>query len=221
MPTIFEAFTPRSLGEVGPAKSNKTVNTPVAPSSLPPSKMRPFTAFAVNPDGVRFETQEAEEKVILFLRQHIIVNVPWIVVTIILATAPTIIFPLLFMVLKLPFTIPAGYIIVGTLFWYLATFGYALANFISWFFNIYIVTNERIVDIDFIYLLYKQFSEAELSKIQDISYATGGIFATIFDYGNVTIETAGETPNLTFKKIPHPARVVETIRSLTGKGGSI
>ncbi len=207
MPTIFEA----------PAKSNKTVNTPVAPSSMPPSKMRPFTTFAINPDGVRFETQEAAEDVILFLRQHIIVNVPWIVVTLILASAPTIIFPLLFQLVHLPFAIPAGYLIVGALFWYLATFGYALANFIAWFFNIYIVTNERVVDIDFIYLLYKQFSEAELMKTQDISYATGGMIAMIFGYGNVTIETAGETPNLTFKKIPYPERVVETIRSLTGK----
>jgi len=209
MPTIFEA----------PAKSNKTVNTPVAPSSMPPSKMRPFTAFAVNPDGVRFETQEASEDVILFLRQHIIVNVPWIIVTLILISAPTIIFPILFQLVHLPFAIPAGYLIVGVLFWYVATFGYALANFIAWFFNIYIVTNERVVDINFIYLLYKQFSQAELSKIQDISYATGGIFATVFDYGNVTIETAGEVPNLTFEKVPHPEKVVETIRSLTEKGG--
>ena len=209
MPTIFEA----------PAKSNKTVNTPVAPSSMPRSKMRPFTAFAVNPDGVRFETQEASEDVILFLRQHIIVNVPWIIVTLILISAPTIIFPILFQLVHLPFAIPAGYLIVGVLFWYVATFGYALANFIAWFFNIYIVTNERVVDINFIYLLYKQFSQAELSKIQDISYATGGIFATVFDYGNVTIETAGEVPNLTFEKVPHPEKVVETIRSLTEKGG--
>ncbi len=216
MPVIFQSPVPI---ESEPAKQHIPVNTPVAPSSVPASKMRPLTTFAVNPDGVRFETQEAEEDVILFLRQHIIVNVPWIIVTLILASAPTIIFPFLFQLVHLPFAIPAGYLIVGALFWYLATFGYALANFISWFFNIYIVTDQRVVDIDFIYLLYKQFSEAELSKIQDISYATGGIFATVFDYGNVTIETAGEVPNLTFDKVPHPEKVVETIRSLTEKGG--
>jgi uncharacterized membrane protein YdbT with pleckstrin-like domain len=153
--------------------------------------------------------------VILFLRQHVIVNVPWIVMTILLVIAPTVIFPLLFRALSLTMTFPAPYYIVGTMFWYLATFGFALASFIGWFFNIYIVTNERIVDIDFYYLLYKKFSQAELAKIQDINYTSGGILATLFNYGNVVVETAGEAPNIDFELIPFPEKVVETIRDLT------
>ena len=181
----------------------------------PPTRMRPLTAFAVNPQGLRFETQEEAEVVILFLRQHIIVNVPWILITILLLVAPTVIFPKLFSVLSLNFSLPTGFFLIGTMFWYLATFGFALASFIGWFFNIYIVTNERVVDIDFFYLLYKKFSEAELTKIQDINYTSGGIIATVFNYGNVTIETAGEAPNLVFESIPFPEKVVETIRGLT------
>lgn len=181
----------------------------------PPTVMRPLTAFAVNPQDLRFETQEEQEVVILFLRQHFIVNVPWILITILLLIAPTVIFPKLFSVLSINFSLPTGYFLIGTMFWYLATFGFALASFIGWFFNIYIVTNERVVDIDFLYLLYKKFSEAELTKIQDISYTSGGILAALFNYGNVSIETAGEAPNLLFELIPFPARTVETIRSLT------
>lgn len=177
--------------------------------------MRPLTAFAVNPRGLRFETQEAEESVVLFLRQHVIVNVPWIFITVLLLIAPTLIFPKLFEVLSLNLSLPSGYFLIGTMFWYLATFGFALSSFIGWYFNIYIVTNERIVDIDFYYLLYKNFAEAELTKIQDISYTSGGILAAIFNYGNVTVETAGEAPNLTFDAVPFPERVVEVIRSLT------
>ncbi len=177
--------------------------------------MRPLTAFAVNPTSLRFETQEDAEKVILFLRQHFIVNVPWILITIVLVISPTLIFPRLFHALSLNLTLPASYYVIGTLFWYLATFGFALESFIGWFFNIYIVTNERIVDIDFLYLLYKKFAEAELVKIQDINYTSGGIFATIFNYGNVIVETAGEAPNIEFLAIPFPEKVVETIRELT------
>ncbi len=179
--------------------------------------MGPLTAFALNPERVRFETQEAKETVILFLRQHFIVNVPWILFTVFLLISPTVIFPAVLSALRVSFTVPTGYIVVGTLFWYLATFGFALASFIGWFFNIYIVTDDRIVDIDFFYLLYKQFSEADLTKIQDISYTSGGIFATIFNYGNVTVETAGEAPNLEFTSVPSPEKVVSTIRSLTEK----
>lgn len=174
--------------------------------------MKPLASFALVPDNVRFETQEAEEVVELFLRQHPVVNIPWILVTFILVTVPVIVFPMLLRIS--PMEVPGRYLLVGTAFWYLATFGYALTNFIYWFFNIYIVTNERLVDIDFLYLLYKRFSQAELAKVQDLSYTSGGILAAIFDYGNVSVETAGEAPNLDFEKIPHPEKVVETIRAL-------
>ena len=216
MPTIFVSpptrITPKTT-------VNKVSKKAFIATDEPPTPMQPLTAFAVNPQGLRFETQEAEEVVILFLRQHFIVNVPWIVITILLVVAPTVIFPRLFSVLSLNFSLPSGYFFIGTVFWYLATFGFALSSFIGWFFNIYIVTNERVVDIDFYYLLYKKFSEAELAKIQDIRYTSGGVLAAIFNYGNVTIETAGEAPNLVFELIPFPEKVVETIRALTEKQG--
>ena len=177
--------------------------------------MNLLTSFAINPKNLRFETQEETEKVILFLRQHVIVNVPWILITVLLLIAPTVIFPLLFRALSLNFSFPASYYVVGTIFWYLATFGFTLASFVRWFFNIYIVTNERIVDIDFYYLLYKKFAQAELTRIQDIQYTSGGILAAMFNYGNVLVQTAGESPNIDFELIPFPEKVVETIRELT------
>jgi uncharacterized membrane protein YdbT with pleckstrin-like domain len=179
--------------------------------------MAPLASYAFQPGGVRFETQEPEEVVEVFLRQHPIVNVPWVVLAAILVAVPTSIIPLVLRNINLMVNIPPGYITVGLVFWYLATFGFILTNFIHWFFNIYIVTNERIVDIDFYYLLYKHFSEAELSKIQDISYTASGILSTVFNYGNITIQTASEIPTLEFEKVPYPEKVVETIRSLTEK----
>lgn len=210
MPTLFESPPKKTVF----AKPDKPVNVGMKKPEKFPNKMRPLTSFAVNPDGVRFETQEPQEKVILFLRQHLIVNIPWVLFTIILLLAPTILVPFAYQFLPNDFVSHPSYVLVGTAFWYVATFGFALASFIHWFFNIYIVTSERIVDIDFIHLLYKRFSQAELTKIQDISYSAGGIVATVFNFGNVVIETAGEAPSLEFFAVPHPDRVVETIRTL-------
>lgn len=179
--------------------------------------MAPLASFAYMPGGVRFETQEPEEVVELFLRQHPIVNVPWLILAAVLVALPTSVIPLIFRHIHIPVDIPLGYITVGLVFWYLATFGFILTNFIHWFFNIYIVTNERIVDIDFYYLLYKHFSQAELSKIQDISFTASGVLSTVFNYGDVTIQTASELPTLDFEKVPYPEKVVETIRGLTEK----
>ena len=177
--------------------------------------MGPLACFALNPSGVRFETQDENEVVELFLRQHFIVNVPWLFTTLFLLFVPAVFAPLLFQSLGVFSSIPFGYGIVGAAFWYTAVFGFVLAKFLGWFFNIYIVTNERVVDIDFYNLLYKKFSQAELDKIQDTSFESGGIVATFFNYGNVSVQTAGESPNLEFDKVPYPERVVETIRRLT------
>lgn len=178
--------------------------------------MRPLTSFAVSPDGVRFETQEADEEVVLFLRQHSIFLLPSLILVVILIIAPTVIFPFLLRLI-LPVTLPSGYIVVGIVFWYVMTLGVALVSFLRWFFNIYIVTNERIIDIDFIHLLYKEFSEARLAEIQDITYKRAGILASLFDYGNVSIQTAGTLPNIEFLAVPKPSQVVEIISALSEK----
>jgi uncharacterized membrane protein YdbT with pleckstrin-like domain len=195
--------------------STTTSTTPPSVKTVKRVHMRPLAAYAEHPLDVRFETQEEKETVELFLRQHPIVNVTWIILVGIMIFSPTILFPIILS--QFPNVFPARYVLVFTLFWYIATFGFTLTNLLRWFFNIYIVTNERVVDIDFKYLLYKHFSEAELSKIQDISFTTSGIMATIFNYGNVLVETAGEQPDIEFEMIPHPQKVVETIRSLADK----
>lgn len=205
MPTIFE----------GPTKKTRKTMATLTTSSRH-DHMGPLTVFAVNPDGIRFETQEAEETVVLFLRQHLIVFFVPIVILVLLILGPTLLIPLI-PALNLPVSLPSSYILIGTLFWYLATFGFALVSFLRWFFNIYIVTNERVVDIDFKYLLYKEFSEARIEKIQDLTYRSGGIIAAFFNYGDVLVETAGEVPNIEFDKVPRPEKVVQTISELMGK----
>ena len=52
-------------------------------------------------------------------------------------------------------------------------------------FNVYIVTDERIIDIDFYNLIYKEVSDANIDKIQDVTYKMGGVVRTLFNYGDV------------------------------------
>jgi len=170
-----------------------------------------FTSFATWPPNLRFEHQEKNETVILFLRQHLITLVPMVVLGVIFVFAPMVIFPLFLKMLSTTSKMPVGYVIVGAIFWYVAVFGMLLAKFLYWFFNIFIVTNERIIDIDFINLLYKDVAEAQLSRVQDISYNQKGIFGTMFNYGNVVIQTAGELPNFSFEIVPKPSEVVDII----------
>lgn len=211
MPTLFERATQKPL----PKKRASRAGMPhIRP-------LRAFTTYAMHPQNVRFETQETEEEVILFLRQHLILLVPWLILGILMSLVPPVLFPLIAHFIKTPVTLPAGYIIIITLFWYIAVFGFMLTKFLRWYFNVFIVTDERIIDIDFVNLLYKEFSEAKITKVQDISYHTQGLFATFLDYGDVVIQTAGEMPNFIFECVPKPSTVVDVISDVVKKGNGI
>ena len=174
-----------------------------------------LSSFVVRPRGVRFETQEHTEEVVLLLRRHFITNVPWIIGVIILIFAPFIAVPILTTLLENTLSfISSAWMGILTLFWYLVTLGFLLFNFLDWYFNVYIITDRRIVDVDLIALLYKEISSAELDKIEDVTYRQGGAWLTFFNYGDVLIQTAGTHPNFEFSAVANPNKVISVITQL-------
>jgi len=168
-----------------------------------------FTPFATFPTKIHFQTQADEEQVVLFMRQHLIVNLPWVIVAIFLFTLPSVFsfFP--------PFAmLPSSYQFVITLGWYTFAFGYSLAKLMGWFFNIYIVTDERIVDVDFKNIFFRKISTAKIDEIQDINVQSSGAFETFFGYGSVFIQTAAEVPEFEFIAISYPDRVGKILNQM-------
>ncbi|MEK7472488.1 MAG: PH domain-containing protein [Patescibacteria group bacterium] len=176
---------------------------------LPLQEKYPLSSFLMWPNGVNFETRESEEKIILFLRKHLVTNIPWIITTIIMLLTP--IFILNTTVLD---STPSNFRFIFILIWYLITTAYFLESFLTWFFNVYIVTDERIIDIDFYNLIYKEVSDANIDKIQDVTYKMGGVVRTLFNYGDVLIQTASEVPNFDFLAVPHPDKIVKVLQDL-------
>ena len=168
-----------------------------------------LTSFSTFPEKIRFETQEDEEAVILFLRQHPVVMVPAAIMVIFLLSIPSIFifFP--------PFAaLPVTYQWVLTCGWFLFVAGYALSKFMAWFYNIYIVTDERVVDVDFVNILYRKISVAKIDEIQDVNITASGAFETFFGYGDVFIQTAAEVSEFDFLAVPKPDQVGKILNQL-------
>ncbi len=91
---------------------------------------------------------------------------------------------------------------------------YGAREFVLWYFNVFVITNQRIVDIDQRGFFDRIVSEAPFEKIQDISYRIKGIFQTLFHYGNIQIQTAGTALRLELKNIYQPEKVQELITYL-------
>ena len=78
---------------------------------------------------------------------------------------------------------------------------------IDWRNDLYIITDDRVIDIEKVPLLYEHRREAGLDKIQDVRYLQEGFIATRLDFGNVRLETAGGIGEFTFDSVPHPREV--------------
>jgi len=89
-----------------------------------------------------------------------------------------------------------------------------LILWVMYYLNMQIVTNERIVDITQTSLIDHTISELHLSRIEDVTAEIKGILPTFFDYGNVYVQTAGETERFTFDKVPNPTAVEKLILDL-------
>lgn len=172
--------------------------------------------FIQSPQGVTFETQAEDEHIVLLLRKHIVTNVGWVLLTIFLALIPPLFLLEIFNFgLTDFFPLSPEQIVVLTLAWYLFVIGFAFEHFMIWYFNIYVLTDHRAVDVDFYHLLYKRVSAADLSDVQDVTFTMGGLAQAAFNYGNVHIQTAGTAPEFEFTSVPKPAFVQKTILELS------
>lgn len=169
----------------------------------------PLAAFCYLPNSIRFLNQDPEEKIVLFLRRHPITNVGAVITAVLLFAAPSIFesFPLFG-----SFATP--YKLVFLLLWYLIGIAYVYEKFLDWYFSVFIVTDERVIDVDFINLIYREISAANIDKIQDTTVQAGGAVMALFNYGNVYIQTAAEVPNIEFNKVPKPDKVARVLRNL-------
>jgi len=84
-------------------------------------------------------------------------------------------------------------------------------RYVDWWNDIYIVTDNRIIDIERIPLLRDDRREAFLEQIQNVSLTVPNPLWRFFNLGNVHIETAGKAENFTFDAVPDPAAVQREI----------
>ena len=95
-----------------------------------------------------------------------------------------------------------------------------LGIFIAWviyYLNVQIVTSQRIVDITQNGLLNHTVAELDFSHIEDVTAQVAGFWQTMFNYGNVYVQTAAETERFVFSNVPRPTDVEKLILDLSAR----
>ena len=86
---------------------------------------------------------------------------------------------------------------------FIATYLYRLSRLL--------VTDRSLVQITQRGLFSRKVSRLSMSNIEDVNADQNGILATIFNYGTLNVETAGEVENFTFSYTPKPNFYADTI----------
>ncbi|HLM83870.1 MAG TPA: PH domain-containing protein [Candidatus Bathyarchaeia archaeon] len=167
---------------------------------------------------IRFPGQHDDEQVVLFLRRH------WYIFFIhllsVLAAILGLVLAYVFFTLfggdfsqsayhnLLLFAESLGMLFVWNLFFIL---------WLDFYLDAWIVTNERIVNIDQKGFFNRDISELKLTKIQDVTSEIIGVIPTVLGYGNIYVQTAAEVERFTFHQIPNPNEVKNIIVQLQEK----
>ena len=217
MPDIFvaEAKTKKEKIET-PLPHTKIEDNPPPQSTR--KKMGFFKAFAEKPHGVTFANQKTHEEVVLFLRAHLITNFLWVVITLILISVPFLAVAFSSLFTNLFSFVPGNFIPFLLTFYYLLVFAYAFLHFLNWFYNITLITNLGVVDIDYSDLLYHDVAFTNFNLVEDVNYTKVGFFRSLFNYGDIFVQTAGGRENLEALGVPNPARGAHIISDSIGHG---
>jgi len=168
------------------------------------------------PTLLNFIHTNKDEHIIYFLRHHWITFVGSILLNLVLAGVP--LFGWLFISSIAPnfFDQPLAQALtlLGLSAYYLTLWLFSFNHFLSYFLDIWVVTNKRIIDVQQHGLWKRTVAEQPLSRVQDVTSEVSGIFATMFGYGNITVQTASENEKFIFKNIPHPNQISQEIMAV-------
>jgi hypothetical protein len=164
---------------------------------------------------VRFPGQEPNERILLVLRRH------WYVVFVrVVAFAFAAFLPgVLLLVASVrgypyivdPTSLPSILGVLGLATYELLVWVFFYVTWLDYELDIFIVTDERIVNIAQNGLFHRTVSEQRLFRVQDVTSEVKGIVPTFLRFGTVYVQTAGEKTHFVFRNVPNPDAVAKVI----------
>ena len=153
-----------------------------------------------------FVHEKLNEHVKYTLRRHWLTFVPSIFIFLIMLVVPVAVY---FLVQKLFPDFLSGPIAYPLLILFGSTYGlfsllFFYGQFIDYYLDLWIITNERVIDIEQKGLFDRTVSELELENIQDATSNVKGFLGTIFHYGDLVVATASSTSTIIFRQIHNP-----------------
>jgi len=154
----------------------------------------------------RFDTQRPGEVVLWFSRRHW-----WVFARRLGLPMALLVFSLGLWVISFQQPIISAFVpvlSVGGLFIALLIFLWLL---VDWLNDYYVITDQRLVHRERILTLYDAQEEAPLAMVQNVTVNRPSALSSLFDIGDILIETMGAQANIRFDWVSQPDRVASLI----------
>jgi hypothetical protein len=104
--------------------------------------------------------------------------------------------------------------------WTMLVFLYASYKYILWFLNVYILTNQRVVHVNYHTLFRKTVTETPLSHIANIGFSTGNVLQALFKTGNINVQITGVSQPLVLKNVRFPEKTKDFMWQMRARYGN-
>ena len=157
-----------------------------------------------------------DEKLIAVYRRHDLTLAYIVITTLVLLFSPVLIYGLIqAKIITIPSN-PTNYVIILLVVSSLYLFGFLFVfqQFIDHWLDIWIVTSRRIINIEQQGLFSRVRSEVRLYRVQDVTSEIHGLVRSLFNFGIVYVQTAGEKERFAFEDVPDPKTIAKKIMFL-------
>ena len=161
-----------------------------------------------------FPGKQPNEKVLMVIRKHPIVYIRNFLLFLVASVLPMTIFLMIwsnrFPLSQGGTTSVVGYL--GASLYFLYSFALFLISWLNDEFDLFILTDHRLIDITQVSFLKRTVATTPLDQIQDTTSDIQGILGTLLNYGAIDVQTAaGAASSFTIDHVPDPAMVARKI----------
>ncbi len=155
-----------------------------------------------------FKDQYDDESVLYVFRKHPVVMRKGMIIAsfaILLGTIPALIKP------EMSYFyggLAGGFVLATILF---------MPGWIAWYYSVYVVTDQRLIQITRKGLFHKTVVDMNLSQIQSLNYQVDGLQATMLGFGTIMIQTY--MGDLVIHEVHHPEQVSKKLAMILKKQG--
>lgn len=105
--------------------------------------------------------------------------------------------------------IPASVVVLAFMIILFVAFAVAALGIFIYRQNYLILTNLHLIQVEQTGLFNRNVSQLSLARVQDVSAKRSGLLATILNYGNVEVQSAGEQEKFVFRNAPAPQQLAD------------